>query len=603
MTYTWSGTNSPTGYTVNLYASGNQTALATLTNTAATSATYVPVSGTTYFTNVTATNLGGTSPLVQSGNLVFVPPATPTGVAINIYHGNANGGILVSWTAVSGATSYSVTDGTTTTTPTTTSTILPLKNDGSKQLVTVSAVNLYGTGVASASTGISYFPGKSSYYTWVGVGSCKVTLAGAGGGGSSINGGGSGGLISGTWGGSGTSTWYIIAGKGGSTTAGGFGGGGTPHASGGGGGGGCSCISASTSPLLTMYICAGGGGGESITNSSDISSGSSSDTNISTTPGTGANGSVYSGDSFDVSLGAGGGGRFGGRAGTSTSTTFTGGGGGQNYTDNLSGFTKVVNGGGKTSQDGYVIITWGSVTPTLFNPITVSSPMYVWFDASDSSTVTGTTSVTEWRSKGQYNPSGPLKATNAVSTTSYQTANQNNLNIIRCLAGVEMRFTAAFPNQSRAWFIVAKNTTQMSAGTPYWSLINQTVGNGQDALFGPASPSGGLYLMAEGPSGVRDSIDTGNVCSNPYNIWNCYTWVNSTTLANNYIAVNKSSKGTALANNVASSYATGNIFYRVNTASYNTGSDIGEIIFYNGEITSTERDNVIAYLMAKWNIT
>ena len=67
--------------------------------------------------------------------------------------------------------------------------------------------------------------------------------------------------------------------------------------------------------------------------------------------------------------------------------------------------------------------------------------------------------------------------------------------------------------------------------------------------------------------------------------------------------MNKSSKGTALANNVASSYATGNIFYRVNTASYNTGSDIGEIIFYNGEITSTERDNVISYLMAKWNIT
>jgi hypothetical protein len=83
MTYTWSGTNSPTGYTVNLYASGNQTALATLTNTTATSATYVPVGGTTYYTTVTATNAAGTSAPVQSANFLYVAPpiataATPT---------------------------------------------------------------------------------------------------------------------------------------------------------------------------------------------------------------------------------------------------------------------------------------------------------------------------------------------------------------------------------------------------------------------------------------------------------------------------------------------------------------------------------------------
>jgi hypothetical protein len=614
ITYTWSGTNSPTGYTVNLYASGNGTALATLTNTAATSATYVPISGTTYFTTVTATNAWGTSPLVQSGNLAFVPPATPTGVAINIYHGNANGGILVSWTAVSGATSYSVTDGTTTTTPTTNSTILPLKNDGSKQFITVSAVNLYGTSAASAFTGVSYFPGKSSYYTWVGVGSCRVTLAGAGGGGQipgnagSAGSGGSGGRVSGIFSSS-TSTWYIIAGTKGTynyseSSPGGYGGGGIGGWTGslygggyGGGGGGCSCISDSSSSLssllLGMWVGAGGGGG--VNAYTPFTGGNSAGTNSSSTRGTGVNGTTGSG--------GGGGGYFGGNAGSGA----TGGGGGTNYIANLSDSTSSADGGGKTTQDGYVIITWGSVTPTLFNPITVSAPMYIWFDASDSSTVTvtGTSPVTEWRSKGQYNNFGPMKATNAVSTTSYQTANQNNLNIIRCLAGVEMRFSAALPNQSRAWFIVAKNTTQMSSGIQNWALINQTVGNGQDAVYGPAfnSSPNGLYLMAEGPSGIRDSIDTGFVCSNPYNIWNCYTWVNSTTLENNYIAVNKSSKGTALANNVASSYATGYISYRINTASYNTGSDIGEIIFYNGEISSIERNNVIAYLMTKWGIT
>ena len=83
MTYTWSGTNSPTSYTVNLYASGNQTPLATLTNTTATSATYAPVGGTTYYTTVTATNAAGTSAPVQSANFLYVAPpiataATPT---------------------------------------------------------------------------------------------------------------------------------------------------------------------------------------------------------------------------------------------------------------------------------------------------------------------------------------------------------------------------------------------------------------------------------------------------------------------------------------------------------------------------------------------
>ena len=599
MTYTWSGTNSPTGYTVNLYASGNQTALATLTNTTATSATYVPVSGTTYFTTVTATNIGGTSPLVQSGNLAFVPPATPTDVAINIYHGNANGGILVSWTAVSGATSYSVTDGTTTTTPTATSTILPLKNDGSKQLITVSAVNLYGTGVASASTGISYFPGKSSYYTWVGVGSCKVTLAGAGGSGQAlVNGnngstGGSGGLISGIFSSS-SSTWYIIAGKTGtpsiiSAGTGGYGGGGNAVGAG-NGGGGCSCISSSTSPLSTMYVAAGGGGG-----SYGSTNGTSSDTGNSTQNGTGLNGTT--------SLGGGGGGYFGGLAGN----------GGGNYTANLTGHTTSIAGGGKSNQDGYVIITWGSVTPTLFNPNSLTVPMSVWFDASDSSTVTvtGTSPVTAWKSKGCYHAN--KFASNRNGTTSYITANQNSLNIIRCPADVDMSFSLSSANQARAWFIVAKNTTQqvITSGklTQYWVVVNQTDGQGQDSPSGPnfiqGNNTASVYLMACGPSGNANvGLNTGQNCPNPYNVWNCYTWVNSaTSTANNYIGINKTSRTLSVLNTLASSYRTDKVTYSINTSVYSTGSDIGEIIFYNGEITSTERDNVIAYLMTKWNIT
>ena len=79
LTYSW-GTSSgtATGYTVNLYAVGNATALVTLTNTTATSATYTPVAGTSYYTTVTATNAGGTSTAAQSANFTYVAPPTAT---------------------------------------------------------------------------------------------------------------------------------------------------------------------------------------------------------------------------------------------------------------------------------------------------------------------------------------------------------------------------------------------------------------------------------------------------------------------------------------------------------------------------------------------
>ena len=72
---------------------------------------------------------------------------------------------------------------------------------------------------------------------------------------------------------------------------------------------------------------------------------------------------------------------------------------------------------------------------------------------------------------------------------------------------------------------------------------------------------------------------------------------------NNFLGINKTSRTLSVLNTLASSYRTDKVTYSINTSVYSTGSDIGEIIFYNGEITSTERDNVIAYLMTKWNIT
>ena len=594
LTYTW-GTSSgtATSYTVNLYAVGNATALLTLTNTTATSAAYLPVGGTTYYTTVDATNTQGSSAMVTSGTVTYRPPTTPTGVAIKIAHGNGSGGIRVSWTEVLGATSYSLTNGTTTVTPTGTSGFLPLKADGSKQFITVTAINAQGTSAASASTGISYFPGKSSYYTWTGVGSCKVTLAGAGGGN-----GGQGGLVSGIFDSS-SSTWYIIAGTRGTFSAGGYGGGGAPYTGsyagygGGGGGGGCSCIStSSTAPLTTMSVTAGGGGGVGFGLYGTYIMPWASGFNSSTTAGVGAAG-------VNGNSGGGGGGAYGGLNS----------GGGTNYDANLTSSSINVAGGGKSNQDGYVIITWGSVTPTLINPMSVSPYINIWFDAADSTTVTGTTAVSAWASKGTFIIDAAVPRT---GTTSYITANQNGLNIIRCGAGVDMTFAFGSPTQSRAWFIVAKNTTQLvSSGLgQYWTLVNQTQSDYQDSPSGP-NYAGGAYVMGEGPS-TRGTNILATTNNNPYNAWKCYTWVNSaTSAANNYIGINTTSytltesRPAILDGNTTAGYGyrTDKVTYSINTQIYGTGADIGEIMMYNDEITSTDRDTVISYLMTKWGIT
>ena len=304
-------------------------------------------------------------------------------------------------------------------------------------------------------------------------------------------------------------------------------------------------------------------------------------------------------DGVNGNSGGGGGGAYGGLNS----------GGGTNYDANLTSSSINVAGGGKSNQDGYVIITWGSVTPTLINPMSVSPYINIWFDAADSTTVTGTTAVSAWASKGTFIIDAAVPRT---GTTSYITANQNGLNIIRCGAGVDMTFAFGSPTQSRAWFIVAKNTTQLvSSGLgQYWTLVNQTQSDYQDSPSGP-NYAGGAYVMGEGPS-TRGTNILATTNNNPYNAWKCYTWVNSaTSAANNYIGINTTSytltesRPAILDGNTTAGYGyrTDKVTYSINTQIYGTGADIGEIMMYNDEITSTDRDTVISYLMTKWGIT
>jgi len=242
---------------------------------------------------------------------------------------------------------------------------------------------------------------------------------------------------------------------------------------------------------------------------------------------------------------------------------------------------------------------------TAFSPKSVPNCL-IWFDAADSSTLglTGTT-VNTWTSKGSYTGNAAAD----TGTVSYGTVTQNGLNVVRFPAGTQLTFTLAMPNQARAIFIVGRNTTQMSpAGNPpyYWSLFNTNAGTGYDSSPGPYAPSGvggtSTYTMQLNKNGVGNMLASAGTIADPYMVWNTYEWINSAvSTSSNFLMINGNSV-TLTANNLASGYFTTSFTRTLNLASLSTGSDIAEVLIYNGEITATQRQQVESYLAQKWGL-
>ena len=128
----------------------------------------------------------------------------------------------------------------------------------------------------------------------------------------------------------------------------------------------------------------------------------------------------------------------------------------------------------------YVALPPSTTIP--FLPTNIATPL-LWLDAADWSTIAQDgNQVTSWINKG----SASTRAINYLGTCSAGTVTQNNMNVISCPAGAGLSISFAMPAQPNIWFVVAKNTTQMTDSIGYWSAFNQTQGSGQGALLGPA---------------------------------------------------------------------------------------------------------------------
>ena len=212
----------------------------------------------------------------------------------------------------------------------------------------------------------------------------------------------------------------------------------------------------------------------------------------------------------------------------------------------------------------------------------------LWMDAADSSTITGTSPVTQWRDKSVNNYS----MTYTGSPTYRTTAALNNLGCVTFNgttsfnSGTDTMYWSGFSiSQPFTVFVVC--TKRLSSNANFSFVLEPSTSSGSVILYG------GLELKMY--AGSADQY------TNPI-----LTFVANSTYV--YSAVfNGASSLLAYAGNATSSLNPGTASWpglylgRDWGGTYDSG-DYGEIIFYSGALSTNQRQQVEGYLAQKWGL-
>lgn len=216
---------------------------------------------------------------------------------------------------------------------------------------------------------------------------------------------------------------------------------------------------------------------------------------------------------------------------------------------------------------------------TAFSPLSIPT-CTLWLDAADSSTVTGTTTVTAWADK-----SGNSRPVTITSAPSYGTTTQNNLR------------TLAFNNNQVTTSIVS------AVGTGDFTLI---------AVW-YQSTGGTNTVLSLGTSG--SSSQSLGYSATKYNFYQFGSAQESayTTSAGSWViqvGTRISSVKTVYINGIAGTTPSIDSFNQTVTTvtigrgdSFGITGQIGEILIYTGTMEQTDQQKIESYLAQKWGLT
>jgi len=229
-----------------------------------------------------------------------------------------------------------------------------------------------------------------------------------------------------------------------------------------------------------------------------------------------------------------------------------------------------------------------AVGNTITSPLSVVSNGVLWLDASDSSTITGTTTVTSWRDKS----SNAYNLTPGSGTTSYA----NNVITIN---SSYLYGSGPVDLTSFTFFIVAKNVGT-SGNQPFFAArpsaapsYDSTDGFAWYMDSGTATRFFGNYYSSKY---ISSSITT--TSSKLYSITGSndgtYTQWNNGTLGNSITSTARTNTGQG--------FSVGGEWTGSAWNTYTNSGTINEVVVYNRLLTTGQRQQVEGYLAWKWGL-
>jgi hypothetical protein len=244
--------------------------------------------------------------------------------------------------------------------------------------------------------------------------------------------------------------------------------------------------------------------------------------------------------------------------------------------------------------EGYLANKWKitSAYPIAKTPLSVAN-CRLWLDSTDSTTITGSSPVTAWldKSSNAYSFSGTGAVTSNLGSQANRSLFFNNASY---LTNNSLSITNPY-----TVFTVAYQTSNSGS---YQRILNGLSNTSYDAhLFVGALGSNVAVFIGTGPGGWNDT-NSNTPATNSLSNWTLITATVSAGTVITYVngdTINSKSGNTSL---TMSGLNVGGGGGSLTTAGQAWNGHIGEVIFYSGVLSASQRQSIEGYLSNKWKI-